>query len=64
MSKNLRRQDTKSNVMVSIVKNYSFQSLEEKTEAEFETDTYYHAPKVITNIKGRKELSRIDMKIE
>jgi len=50
--------------MVSIVKNYSFQSLEEKTEAEFETDTYYHAPKVITNIKGRKELSRIDMKIE
>jgi len=38
--------------------------LEEKTEAESEIDSYYHVPKVVMKIEGRKELSRIDVKIE
>jgi len=40
------------------------QSLEEKTEAEIESDSYYYIPKVIKKIEKRKELNRIDVKIE
>ena len=38
--------------MLSIIKNYSLQSLEEKTEAEFEMSDNYCASSIVTIAKG------------